>query len=199
MEHHLQELGMKKIGIGIILFGISLATMASNQDVLFHNPFKGKYVQNPFEQEPPSQKKNWKEKITFGGATSISFGTFTFILLNPQVIYKFNETTWMGAGPYYQYSRQRIGSTVFSSSIYGATAFGRKYVTPDIFGQIEFNQLYQKNPSGGRIGTGYGMIGGGYQPHPNFSIMAMYIFTRDPNGYIPFGGNPWVIRGGINF
>ncbi|MDB4347476.1 hypothetical protein OAB01_02345 [Bacteroidia bacterium] len=171
---------------------------ASELSPLYYNPFKKEFRQSQFEPDPRHKEKtDWKEKVTFGGTMSVNFGTFTFVLLNPQIIYKINETTWLGAGPYYQYLRQNIGGSILSSSIYGATAFGRKYITTDLFLQAEYNQLFLKNSSGGRTGQGYGMAGGGYQPHPNFYLMAMYIFTQDPGGYAPYGGVPWVIRGGI--
>jgi len=172
---------------------------ASIKSPLYDNPFKTTLQTSAFDPDPPAQAKSqdWKDKISFGGNVSANFGTFTFVLLNPQVIYKWNETTWIGAGPYYQYQRQNIAGSIFSSSIYGATAFGRKYLTQDLFLQAEYNQLFIKQLSGGRRAQGYGMAGGGYQPHPNFYLMAMYIFTHDPSGYAPYGGTPWVIRGGF--
>ncbi len=151
------------------------------------------------DPEPEKERPDWKERISFGGAASVNFGTITFILLNPQVIYKLNRTTWLSAGPYYSYFSQRIGGSRFSSSIYGATGFARKYIREDLFLQAEYNQLYLPLSGGGRVARGYGMAGGGYQPHPNFSLTVLYIFTQDPSGYLPFGGSPWVIRGGINF
>lgn len=189
---------MKQAITLLLSFFLCIAGQANEQGILYDNPFNKELKARYFDPDPrPQEKSDWKEKITFGGSMSVNFGTFTFVLLNPQIIYKINETTWLGAGPYYQYLRQNIGGSIFSSSIYGATAFGRKYITKDLFLQAEYNQLYLKNISGSRTGQGYGMAGGGYQPHPNFYFMAMYIFTDDPGGYAPYGGSPWVIRGGI--
>jgi hypothetical protein len=186
----------------ILVLLASVSFLASgNNDILSKNPFafntqSSFLTPDSFEREKP--KRNWKDKVTFGGTISANVGTFTFILLNPQIIYKINETTYIGAGPYYQYIRQNIGGRIFSTSIYGATGFGRKYIRDDLFLQAEYNQLFLKNAIGGRNAIGYGMAGGGYQPHPNFNITIMYIFTKDPtNGYAPFGGSPWVIRAGI--
>lgn len=188
-----------KYFVFILITSISVSLLGDDH-LLFKNPFSNPNQASSFlpdtsiDDEP---KRDWKDKITFGGTISANFGTYTFILLNPQVIYKLNETTYIGAGPYYQYLRLNSGGQTFSTSIYGATGFGRKYIRDDLFLQTEYNQLYLEDGLGGRVGRGYGMIGGGYQPHPNFNITIMYIFTKDPGGYVPFGGSPWVIRAGI--
>ena len=195
----------KIIGLVVLCF-VFISNYGGNKDLVF-NPFKQhntlqkkKHFFRNYDHKADSQKKGaWKEKVTFGGSVSANFGAITFVLLNPQAIYMMNETTYIGAGPYFQYLRQATASGQrFSSSVYGATGFGRKYVREDLFLQVEYNQLFLQNVAGGaRIPQGYGMIGGGYQPHPNISLTILYIFTKDPNGYAPFGGSPFVIRGGI--
>lgn len=184
----------------ILLLLSSLSLHLYSQDINIYNPFKTKV--NSFElgktislREEP-ETSNWKDRIGFGGAVMASFGNFTFVLLNPQIIYRINERTWVGAGPYYQYVSQNFGGTRISSSIYGATAFGRKFITEELFLQAEYNYLNYEFGLG-RATTGFGMVGAGYQPTPNFSLTVMYIVTNDPNGLVPFGGSPWVIRGGI--
>ena len=60
---------------------------ASELSPLYYNPFKKEFRQSQFEPDPRHKEKtDWKEKVTFGGTMSVNFGTFTFVLLNPQII-----------------------------------------------------------------------------------------------------------------
>ena len=184
---------MKRFFLISLLAALYSSALAS--DILFKNPFSTQKNSFNLEDKP---KKEWKEKISFGGNVSANFGTVNFVLFNPMIVYRLNEETWIGAGPFLQYISQNFGAGRISSYIYGAAAFGRRFLTEDLFLQAEYDYLNFETGTG-RDSRGFAMAGGGYQPIPNFSISVMYIFTRDPNGYIPFGGSPWVIRGGIFF
>jgi hypothetical protein len=184
-----------KVKILLLCLLISGSSLMAD-DILYSNPFTPKVQKPNISLDERPRKSNWKERISFGGAASVNFGTVTFILLNPQIFYRIDDKTFIGAGPYWQYISQPFGGTRLRSSIYGATATGRRFITEDLFLQAEYNYLNFETGTG-RTSQGFGMAGAGYQPHPNFNISVMYIFTDDPNGYLPFGGSPWVIRGGI--
>lgn len=184
---------MKKF---LFVFAIFLCfhAQASEKQLFNHNPFS---TLNPdLEQQiARDSNNNWKDKITFGGTVSANFGTYTFVQLNPQIIYKVNPTTWVGAGPNFQY----IAGRGYSSTVYGANAFGRKFLLDNLFLQVEYNLLNFSSLAGDRVTGHYGMAGGGFSPTRNVSLSVMYIFTADPNGYLPYGGSPWVIRAGVYF
>jgi len=184
---------MKKL---LLLFSLFVFFQAhAAEKMLFKtNPFST--FRTTLGQETARDSNNkWKDRITFGGTVSANFGTFTFVQINPQIIYKVNPTTWIGAGPNFQY----IAGQGYRSTVYGANAFGRKFLSDNLFLQAEYNLLNFLSLAGDRVTGHYGMAGGGYAPTRNVSLMVMYIFTADAYGYLPYGGSPWVIRGGIYF
>ena len=56
------------------------------------------------EEEAPEKKGFDKTKLFFGGSLGLSFGSYTFINVSPQVGYRFNKTFAAGTGINLQYS-----------------------------------------------------------------------------------------------
>jgi len=180
----------------LLLFSLTICfQQALAKKELFQSSLLNPYDVQSTRIAQEDSNQNWKDKIAFGGTVSATFGTYTFVQLNPQIIYKLNTTTWVGAGPNFQY----IAGGGYKSTVYGANAFGRKFILDNVFLQAEYNLLNYKTLVGNRVSGHYGMAGGGYAPTRNVSLTVMYIFTADANGYLPFGGSPWVIRAGIYF
>ena len=177
------------------------------------NSLYAKYdiLHNKFEYNPASAKidstrkkapeKNWKEKISFGGNVSLNLGNNSFVLLNPQIIYKISDQLWLATGPFYQYQRVSfVNGGSFSSSVYGATALARRVVTRNFFAQVEYNLFnFESGNSARRINGNYGLAGGGVNIGQNFALTISYVLFASPNNLFPFGNSPWVIRGGFFF
>ena len=95
------------------------------------------------DEEAPEKKGFDKSKLFFGGSLGLSFGSYTFINVSPQVGYRFNKTFAAGTGINLQYSSYKTdyyNPAVDYKEQYGMAGlniFGRIYPIDFAFLQIQ--------------------------------------------------------------
>lgn len=139
-------------------------------------------------KHPP--KKNFADKIFWGGNVGIQFGNETFVDVSPLVGYKFTDKISAGIGATYQYYSYRYLSYNFETNVYGGRVFGRYYFTDYLFGHAEYEYLnleafdfYRR-----RVDVGSLMAGAGYIQRfsDRAGIMAMVLYNFTESTYTPY-------------
>lgn len=148
-------------------------------------------------KHPP--KKNFRDKIFFGGNVGLQFGVETFVDVSPLVGYKFTDKISAGIGATYQYYRYKDRYYNFETNIYGGRVFGRYNFTNYLFGHVEYEYLnleafdfYRR-----RVDVGSLMAGAGYiqRISDRSGIVAMVLYNFTESVYTPYR-NP-IIRVGF--
>jgi hypothetical protein len=99
------------------------------------------YVDPNYKPEKQKQAKRSAfngNRVYFGGTFGMQFGTFTSILVEPMVGYRFTEKLSSGVGLGLRYGRDnRAGSNIEYTNYIGR-AFARYLFLPNIFGHVEY-------------------------------------------------------------
>ncbi len=107
--------------------------------------FKAIFAQ---DEEAPEKKGFDKNKLFFGGSLGLSFGSYTFINVSPQVGYRFNKTFAAGTGINLQYSSYKTdynNPSVDYKEQYGVAGlniFGRIYPIDFLMLQLQPEMNY---------------------------------------------------------
>jgi len=148
---------------------------------------------NPYKGVP------FKERIFLGGDFGAAFGTdITFVRIAPLLGYNVSPKFSVGAGPSYQYWRDRTSTPNLESTIWGGSTFGRFFVLDEVFLQSQFEILNLDEIAFG-IGSDFGdrervtipvlFIGGGYSQRTSngsgFFLAVMYDVIGDRNSPYP--------------
>ncbi len=72
---------------------------------------------------PPPPKPRFVDKLSFGGSMGLSFGTITFVQLNPRIGYELSKNTLAGIGFTYIYLNDKRFNPAFEQSIFGFSPF----------------------------------------------------------------------------
>lgn len=175
----------------LIMLAIVLAFSSNAQDDDFYKP-QG-------ERAPSTSKPSFTNKLFVGGNLGLSFGSITYVGINPLVGYKFTPRFHAGVSGTYQYREFRpFGRTEkVSFNNYGASVFGRVLVYENFFVYAEQEALHGKweyNRDAYFISSSF--VGGGYlQEFGNAFISLMVLFNLNDSELSPYT-NP-VIR--MNF
>lgn len=142
-----------------------------------------------------------------GGNVGFSFGSETYIDVEPIIGYKITDHLQEGVGFKYIYYKNNYYN--YNTSVIGGMQFTRLYLFKNIFAEEEGEYNVFKAPIGYDVNnqlvyskTGFPALffgGGIYQPisgNAGFTMMALYEVLQDPNSYYT---SPLSIRGGINF
>ena len=94
------------------------------------------------QKEEPEPKKFDRSRVFIGGTFGLSFGTYTFINISPQVGYRFSNLFAAGIGINGQYSQytEKYNGDVISREEYGVmgmSLFGRLYPIQQAFISIQ--------------------------------------------------------------
>lgn len=94
------------------------------------------------EGEGEQQKGFDRSRLFVGGNFGMSFGSYTWVNLSPQVGYRFNKNFAAGIGINAQYSQLKYysGDEVIARDEYGIAGmnvFGRLYPIPQLFAQLQ--------------------------------------------------------------
>ena len=165
---------------------------------------------------PDKQKKEEKarisERLLFGGELGLSFGSITYIKIEPIVGYRVTDRLTMGLGPIYIYEKYKYYD--WETSIYGGKAFVSFTVIKGSEGggflSLGNIQLHVENEvlnvekydfENQRIWIDNLLLGGGlFQPIGGRSGISIYIlFDVTQNKYSPYYSNNPVIKFGFNF
>lgn len=135
-----------------------------------------------------SEKKkedDWRKNVTYGGNFQLLFGSVTYIYLTPTIGYIPFKRANVGVGFVYNYtSANYSGYGRFSQTIYGGHSYARLFFSPNFFGQVQYDKLFQPDwvyDPKKRVWVDYAMVGVGYsQPVGNlaaFNTTIMYNLT----------------------
>jgi hypothetical protein len=165
----------------ILIFSISVSLYSQTDSVYTGDkpagPKKTKRIQN----------NEWKKKFTYGGNFQTLFGTVTYIYLTPTIGYIPFKKCNVGVGFIYNYTSINYpGYGRYSQSIFGGHSYARYFFTPNVFGQVQYDRLFQPDwynavDPGKKVWVDYGLIGAGYsQPFSErfaFNTSIMYNLT----------------------
>jgi len=194
----------------ILLLGLLSVPMwgFSQTDSIYHK----NYYQNQTSHQQP--KSNWTDRLMIGGSLGLSFGSVTYISIQPLVGYRVTNNFTAGLGINYQYWSEKYYDYVLnqyytvSSNIYGGSVFGRFTVFRGLFleGDFEANNLLaytfdatNSSYTTQRLWVPSLLLGGGYYgggARGGFYVSILYDVIQNPNS--PYYGIP-VIRAGVGF
>ena len=167
------------------------------------------------DQESSNSLKDtpFKDRLYVGGDLGLSFGSITFININPIVGYRFDKKWSAGIGAKYIYYRERFPeyNWEYSNSMYGGSVFARYLIGKSFLAQAEFETLNAEvRPFLSTVWTRkwvpIGLVGAGYRQgigNTYLQILLLYDVIDDRNSpyrseYL-FGSSnmPIIMRGGI--
>jgi hypothetical protein len=104
------------------------------------------------DEEPEKEKGFQKEKLFVGGNFGVSFGSYTFINISPQIGYRFTDHFAAGVGLNLQYVSDKLedynGDTYYKTEqgVTGLSVFGRVYPIRQFMLQVqpEVNYVFGK-------------------------------------------------------
>ena len=152
----------------------------------------------------PNNFNSLKERIYIGGNVGASFGTTTYISIQPLLGFKITPKISAGAGFTYNYFSQQYAGTRYVSTVYGANAFARYMILQNLFAQVGWDRLsvpnYYSPKLHARAWVDNLLIGGGYRQR--FSEKGSFVaaifyninetpLTPYPNPIIQIGFNVW--------
>ncbi len=139
-------------------------------------------------KHPP--KKNFRDKIFFGGNLGIQFGTSTFADISPLVGYKFTEKISAGVGVTYQYYHYQDQYFDFETNVYGGRVLARYNFTQTFFahGEYEYLNMEAFDFPDTRVDVGSLMGGVGYIQRigDNSGIVALVLYNFTETHYTPY-------------
>ena len=150
------------------------------------------------QSDKAKSKKDFWQKVYFGGNMGLQFGTVTFLDISPLAGYKITEKLSAGVGITYQYFS--VKAYHYATERYGGRVFGRFNITENLFAYTEYELL--NIGIGGtpekRINIANVFVGGGYsQPlGAKSSLNVLVLWNINESVYSPYQ-NP-IIRAGIN-
>ncbi|MEI7670157.1 MAG: hypothetical protein WCJ33_08755 [Pseudomonadota bacterium] len=149
-------------------------------------------------KHPP--KKDFMDKVFFGGNLGVQFGNITAVDISPLVGYKFTDQISAGVGATYLYFHYHEQYYDVTSNVYGGRVFGRYNFTENLFAHVEYEYLNLEmyDFPGKRIDEGNLLGGGGYiqriSDRSGFVAMVLYNFSN--NAYSPYS-SPIIFRVGF--
>ncbi|MFN8230966.1 MAG: hypothetical protein U0V03_08605 [Bacteroidia bacterium] len=132
------------------------------------NVYTGDTAKVNAQHKTKTKNNEWKKKFFFGGMITPVFSSYAFYVAgNPHVGYRVSEKLSVAAGATGIYTSQRIGGIVYRQGVYGPFAYSRYFLTPNFFGQVQYELLSQQNYLNinspyKRVWQPYGFFGGGY-------------------------------------
>jgi len=155
----------------------------------------------------------FKERLYVGGDLGLSFGSITFININPIVGYRIDKKWSAGIGAKYIYYRERFPeyNWEYSNYMYGGSVFARYLLGKSLLAQAEFESLNAESrdflsPTWTRKWVPIGFLGAGYRQgigNTYLQILLLYDIINDRNSpyrseYLLGSSNiPVILRGGI--
>lgn len=158
---------------------------------------------NSNDEEDLSQL-SFKDRLYTGGNFWASFGTFTNLEISPLLGYRVTKDYSVGMGLKYNYFKRNL-APVFSTSIYGGSAFTRYSFFDRLVAHAEFEllsvELFNGAQASQRTLVPIGLVGGGVTIN-GFQALLLYDLIGDVNNpYIgTFGPNSRIyLRAGFLF
>ena len=161
-----------------------------------------------FSQKSP--KPTFQDRLFTGGGLGLQFGTVTFIEISPILGYMLTDNIAVGVGVTYNYYEDKRFDPVFSTNIFGGSAFARYYFLDSFLEKIFLHAEYEILNFEALLVNAYGfrsknriyvsgfLVGGGYREpigaRSFLSLTILWDVIEDINSpYV----NP-VLRAGVN-
>ena len=157
------------------------------------------------EDTMPKSGFDW-DKVSYGGSAWLTFGTYSFIMVNPRVGYRLTDKLLVGTGITYMYMSDRRWTPAFEQSAFGINPFANYEVFRGFGVGVEGEWLnadvYRFNPFTGEYETNrewipHLFLGATYYPPIGGAFIGVYwnvIFEPNRSMY----DNP-LIRFGFMF
>ena len=177
-------------GIVILFLGFNVSLMAQNDDVSITYHQAPNVAVKDTSKFSPEKRDEILRKTAIGGTLALSFGTFIYIELAPDISYHFNEWVAVGVGGTYIFAYDNYYRESFH--VFGARAF----VEGHFFNYIGLHVAYQalnfddlRPKFEGRIWSNNLSMGGGYYRRAErFSMYAFILYNMsDREGYNIYG------------
>lgn len=186
---------MKKIILSLLLF-VNCVVVSAQDEV--------KTPTTPVRKNSGSHNlfDTLKKRMYVGGNVGASFGTTTYINIQPLVGYKITPKFSVGAGFTYNYYSQNYAGTRYVSYVYGSNVFARYLILENLFAQVGWDKLsvpdYYSSVNGARRWVDNLLVGGGYrQKFSDYgSVVAAIFYNVNQSIYSPYA-NP-IIQIGFN-
>lgn len=156
----------------------------------------------PTNSVTPNNFSSIKERIFVGGNVGASFGSTTYINIQPLIGFKVTPKFSVGGGFTYNYFSQNYFGTRYVSTVYGGNAFARYMILENLFAQVGWDKLsvpdYYSNISGARRWVDNLLVGGGYRQafSDKGAFVAAIFYNVNQTIYSPYA-NP-IIQIGFN-
>jgi len=143
--------------------------------------------------------------VWVGGSLGLSFGDVDYVEIAPLVGYRVNPDLTLGLGALFRYRDDSRYPGGLSTTDWGASAFGRYHVVPQVFVQGEVEYLsyeYLAAPGTTRRDSETSFLGGGgfAQPLGGAAVLeltVLYNFSYSSSDLIQPYASPWVYRLGV--
>jgi len=152
--------------------------------------------------QAPKDFESFLDRLYWGGNVGAGFGTTTYVNLQPIIGCRITPKFSIGVGGTYNYYSIQYGGSRYTYSVYGANAYARYLILPNLFAQVGWDKLsvrdlYSIYPDARRWVDNI-LIGGGYrQPFSDKGAVVMAIFYNvNQTPYSPYQ-NP-IIQIGFN-
>ena len=151
------------------------------------------------EPEPAKEKKEKKprsQKVFFGGAVGLSFGSYTRIAVYPQIGYRITPKLTTGIELGYIYISDTRYNTTHDYSNYGASIFAQYRILKPIYVHVEYAaynyQLFYTDGSENREWVNFLFLGAGYIQKVGKAthVFAQVKFDVLQNDNSPYGWDP---------
>ena len=157
---------------------------------------------NANRNEAPKDFETFKERIYVGGNVGASFGSVTYISLQPLIGCRINKKLSVGIGGTYNYYSQTYYGTHYVSTVYGSNAFARYMILDNVFAQVGWDKLsvpdYASPFPDSRRWVDNLLIGAGYRQafSEKGAFVAAIFYNVNQGPYSPYR-NP-IIQIGFN-
>lgn len=154
------------------------------------------------KEKPQKAKKPLKDKIYFGGAIGVSFGSYTRLAVYPMIGYKLTPKLSAGLEIGYEYVKNNNTSPAYETSNYGFSILSRYRLLPPVFLHAEYSMYnYEQfiiDEGTERVWVPFLFLGAGFVKNigGRSSVYAMVKFDVLQNENSPYGDwEPWFTVG----
>ncbi len=120
----------------------------------------------PAKEKEPKEKKQRSQKLFFGGAVGLSFGSYTRIAVYPQIGYRITPKLTAGIEVGYIYISDTRYNETRDYSNYGASIFGQYRILKPVYVHVEYAaynyQIFYTDGTDGRDWVNFLFLGAGY-------------------------------------
>ncbi len=181
---------MKSVFILILFFFVCNSFTQTTNSSSSGNTIQQKKQETTPNSPPP--EKNIMDKIYYGGYINLSLGKYMVFGLEPMIAYKMTPKLSTGVKLRYDYIRDNRYSSVYTTSNYGGSVFGRYRIIPPVYAHVEYAyynyDLIRVNDISKRIWVPFLFVGAGFSHNMgrNTWLTAQVLFDVLQNSNSPY-------------